>query len=595
MKLKMFFPGPASAGRARMMQEKILFAFQTFSKRERELFLALCAVFIASAAGLFFSVNSLFLVDIPKDGGQLTEGLSGSPRFINPVLAVSQTEHDIAALVFSGLLRLSGNGDLIPDLAESYSVSPDGSEYTFRLKEGLAFHDGKPLTSADVRFTIEKVQDPGIRSLKRGSWEGVVVETPDDRTVVFTLPAPYAPFLENTTLGILPKHLFAALSSEEFSASPLNVRPVGSGPYRLDEIEQDSSGVAKQYDLVAFEKFALGKPHIEQIRLRFFANEEELLHAYESGAVDSMAALSPVSARTLANEGRGEDIRRAPLPRAFGIFFNQNEQKIFADASVRKALDISADRGTIVNDILFGYGSALLGPFPPGVLGIGEVGAYSPDLFSSPKDPLEEAREFLKDGGWLYDEEEKAWRKKTKDGALILEFSLSTSNIPELKLAAEALVRRWAELGARVTIKVFEPGELNQNIIRPRKYDALLFGEIVGRRPDPYAFWHSSQRLDPGLNVALYANASADKVLVELRESRGESERMRLAQEFYDILAEDAPAVFLYAPEFLYLASPRVKNVSLPPIMHPSERFSGIFEWYVETDTVWKIFAQGPF
>lgn len=554
------------------------------------LFCALCFLFTISAAGLLFSVNSLFLIDVPKRGGQFTEGVIGSPRFINPVLAVSQTDHDIAALVYSGLLRVSSDGSLIPDLAESFEVSENGSEYVFLLKEGLVWHDGKPLTAEDVKFTIEKIQDPGTRSLKRGNWEGVVAEAKDERTIVFTLPAPYAPFLENATVGILPKHLFGSLSPEDFSASSLNTHPIGSGPYRLDTVKQDVTGIPEYYDFVSFHAFSLGEPYIEQVRIQFYANEEELSAAFQNGKIDAASAISPAKA-VMLEESSNAFLHKAPLPRVFGIFFNHNEQEIFTDKAVRRALDKSLNKNTIVHDILLGFGTVLNGPFPPGSFGFESGMAESPVLFAPNGEHLAEARGILEEEGWTYSDEKKVWEKKTSDGTKTLEFSLSTSNVPELKLVAEAAVRDWTSLGAKVALKVFESGELNQSVIRPRKYDALLFGEIVGRSPDPYAFWHSSQRLDPGLNISLYANASADKALVELRETRDEDERILLAGEFESMLRDDTPAIFLYAPQYLYLASPRIKNISLPPIMNPSERYARIFEWYTETEKVWKIFT----
>lgn len=332
------------------------------------LFCALCFLFTISAAGLLFSVNSLFLIDVPKRGGQFTEGVIGSPRFINPVLAVSQTDHDIAALVYSGLLRVSSDGSLIPDLAESFEVSENGSEYVFLLKEGLVWHDGKPLTAEDVKFTIEKIQDPGTRSLKRGNWEGVVAEAKDERTIVFTLPAPYAPFLENATVGILPKHLFGSLSPEDFSASSLNTHPIGSGPYRLDTVKQDVTGIPEYYDFVSFHAFSLGEPYIEQVRIQFYANEEELSAAFQNGKIDAASAISPAKA-VMLEESSNAFLHKAPLPRVFGIFFNHNEQEIFTDKAVRRALDKSLNKHTIVHDILLGFGTVLNGPFPPGSFG----------------------------------------------------------------------------------------------------------------------------------------------------------------------------------------------------------------------------------
>lgn len=590
-----FFFNQTFAEGSRGVKEKIFLALQSFSKTDRILFAVLGGVFVASGAGILFTLNSYSLIEVPRSGGQFTEGILGSPRFVNPVLAVSQADQDTAALVYSGLMRLSPSGVLIFDLAESYSVSEDGREYTFILKKGITWHDGEPIVAEDIRFTIEKIQDPNIRSPKRGNWEGIGIRLLNERTVAFTLPAAYASFLENTTVGILPSHLFSSLSPEEFTASSLNTDPIGSGPYRVESAEQDMSGIPEYYDLAAFANFALGMPYIENIRLSFYANENELLSAFKNGEIDSASSLSPeriagvIEAENAASAGT---LRTAPLPRVFGVFFNQNEQEIFTDASVRKALDKAIDKDKIVSDILFGHGEVLSGPFPPGALGFERGDADSFERIASSEDRLKEARSILLEGGWVYGEGEKVWKKKQGGETKTLAFSLSTSDVPELKAVAETLVRNWSALGAQASLKVFEAGELNQSIIRPRKYDALLFGIIVGRSPDPYAFWHSSQRLDPGLNIALYANPSADKILEESREALDERERVRTFREFREMIAKDSPAAFLYSPEFLYLAHAEIKNIELPPIMYPSERFAGVMDWSIETDKVWKIFAR---
>ncbi len=571
------------------VREKISLAVRSFSKTWKIIFFGLIFVFAASGAGILSALNSILLVPIPEHGGGFSEGIVGSPRFINPVLAASDADKDLTALVYSGLMRISGDGTLIPDLAESYSISPDGKEYTFVLKPEVIFHDGTPVTSEDVKFTIEKIKDPQLKSPRRGNWEGVQVSAPDSSRIVFTLALPYAPFLGNTTLGIMPASAWENLSAEEWNSSALNMKPVGSGPYQIKEVQQNASVIPEYYDLVSFPDFALGEPYIESLRLYFYANEDELLAGIANGEAESHSAVSPE--RAILLEGRDAQALRAPLPRVFGIFFNQNEQDLFTDPSVRRALDKSVDRDYIIDTIFHGSATPLSGPFPPGTY------AYhkddDPESSVSAEERRAEAREILLKGGWKQNEETRQWQKKEKNQRSIektLSFSLSTSDAPELKSAAESVKRDFEALGARVDLKIFEAGDLNQNVIRPRKYEALLFGEIIGRDPDPYAFWHSSQRLDPGLNIALYANVTADKTLEKIREAFQEN-RAALYREFEEKIKEDVPAIFLYSPQFIYILPSRIENAALPPIVYPAERFSEIYRWNIEKDKVWKIFA----
>ena len=139
-------------------------------------------------------------------------------------------------------------------------------------------------------------------------------------------------------------------------------------------------------------------------------------------------------------------------------------------------------------------------------------------------------------------------------------------------------------------VKIFEPGDLNQNI-RARKYDALLFGEIIGRDLDLFAFWHSSQRKDPGLNIALYANSKADKLLEDARKIENKSDRMEKYKQFEAEIEKDTPVVFLYSPDFIYIIPAKVRGYSIGQIITPAERFLNVNDWYVNTGKVWKIFA----
>jgi len=204
---------------------------------------------------------------------------------------------------------------------------------------------------------------------------------------------------------------------------------------------------------------------------------------------------------------------------------------------------------------------------------------------------LAEASEILTKAGWVKGEE-SGWTKKEKTGSQSLTFSIATGDAPELKAAAQMIVSDWTKLGAEVDLQIYETGDLNQNIIRPRKYDALFFGEVIGRNLDFYPFWHSSQRTDPGLNIATYVNSSVDKILEEARGTSDKEIRDEKYKEFADIIKEDQPVVFVYAPSFLYVLPSRIKGVEVGELTTPSERFSQIHTWYTDTNRIWNIFNR---
>ena len=560
----------------------------SLSPKEQIIFILLAIAIIVSSFGLLWKLSQSFMVQVPAKGGSLTEGVVGTPRFINPLFAISDADRDVLTLVYSGLMRATSDGTLTTDLAKSYEVSKDGLKYTFVLKDNLVWQDGSPITVDDVIFTVQKAQDPSLRSVKRANWDGVTVEKINDKTVIFTLDRPYSPFLENTTMGILPKHIWKDIDSEQFGFSKFNIEPIGSGPYKITNIKKDNTGIPQYYDFVPFKKYALGEPYISKLRIKFYPNSDTLLESFNDGQVESINSISPESAEKITNNNIV--IKSTPLPRVFGVFFNQNQAKIFTDKTVRKALNIATNKEKIVNEILYGYGTVMNSPIPPGALGYEK--STTNDEFTSPEERVAYAKSLLEDDGWKFDDEKKVMIKKTKNSEKELSFSISTSEVPELKAVANELKEQWEKIGARVDVKIFEIGSLNQKIIRPRKYDALLFGEIVGRGSDLFAFWHSSQRLDPGLNIASYANIAADKLLENAREITSTKKRIEKYKLFQEEIKSDLPAVFLYSPDFIYVLPKKIHGVEINNATTPSERFLNISNWYIETNNVWKIFAS---
>ena len=546
---------------------------------EKIFFFLVSLVCVVSGLVLLIRVHNSFLVAVPSFGGSFTEGVVGSPRFINPVLAISDTDKDLVTLVYSGLLKVGDDG-FVEDLASSYEIKEGGTVYDFVIKDSAYFHDGKKVTADDVIFTVAKILDPVIKSPKRANWEGVRVEKISDQAVRFTLEKPYAPFLEALTVGILPKHIWEKASSEEFPFSEFNIDPIGSGPYKIKKIGKNGGGIPTIITLSSFHNYALGRPKIESIVFKFFQNENDLHLAYEDRSVDSMAGLSPTVARSFGDNKNL--LKNAALPRVFGVFLNQNLAPVFLNKEVREALNIAAPKQQIVDEVLYGFGRVLNGPTPLDKETDSEIVQGN----------AEKAKSILLENGWK-ENENGLLEKKAKTGTTLLSFSITTSDAPELKKTAQILEEAWEKLGAQIDVKIFEPGDLSQNIIRGRKYDALLFGEMVGAESDLYPFWHSSQRIDPGLNISLYTNITVDKMLEEIQRNVGTSstESMDKKDVVVSEIKNDIPVIFLFSPNLLYVAADEVKNVLLKDVSSQNEIFLSINKWFIETDKVWKIFV----
>ncbi|MDQ1299486.1 MAG: peptide/nickel transport system substrate-binding protein [Patescibacteria group bacterium] len=535
--------------------------------------------FIATLLGLLVIGTSLaglialqrsFLVTVPAKGGSLTEGIVGSPRFVNPLLALTDADRDLTALTYAGLMGTDGEGNLVPVLAERYRVSEDGQEYTFSLREDAKFSDGTPVTAEDVVFTVEKAQDPALRSPELANWANIRAEALDARTVVFTLPKPYAPFLVDTTLGILPADKWRNVPVDEFSFSPLMTNPIGAGPFKVARVSRDKDGSVTGYELRASDTYVLGRPYLDVIYVKFYDDVTKLADAYERKSIQSAYGI-PV-----------KDALRSPYSRVFGAFFNSDENPVFARLEVREALSLAIDRNRIVTEVLGGYATPLTGPVPPG---------SGVEAYELPEgDGVELAIEILEDEGWTRNEETGGW--ENEDESLSLpQVTLKTSNVPELKAIAASIETDWERLGVPTEVALYEPGDLAATVIRPRAYEALLFGMVIGRDRDLFAFWDSGERSDPGLNIAAYANRTVDLLLERIREEQDPEVARKDLAKVSKLIASDYPAAFTHAPDFLYAIPNSVRGVRLPQIASPSDRFATVSTWYRNTEEVWPIFA----
>lgn len=567
-----------------LKKEGVVNAVKSFTLTERVAFSLFVCLFAVSFLYIIWHINNRFVVVIPTSGGTLREGLVGYPRYINPLLTITDSGQDIGALVYSGLTKATPSGDLAPDLADSWTVSPDGITYTFNLKKNIYFQDGTPVTADDVIFTVQKAEDPDLHSPEEANWSGVKANKISDSEVQFVLPKPYAPFIQNTIMGILPKHIWQNVSDDEFAFSDYNINPIGSGPYEISSIKRDSDGLPDYYVLKPFSRYVGGKAYISNIIIRFYTNENDLVNALEDGEITSASSISPDEATIL--QGQGVRLETAPLPRVFGVFFNQNSAPVLANIEVRQALNIAVDRNNIIKEVLDNYGSAIDGPLPSDI--------YYQDLNSTSSNEsaqIKQAQAILMQNGWATNTQ-GVMEKKTKKTDQTLSFSISTADTPDLVSAANIVAAEWKAVGADVSVKVFDVGDLNQNIIRTRNYDSLLFGEVIGRDQDLFAFWDSSQRNDPGLNIAMYTNSTADKYLEDDRTQVDPSKRLDDEANFEKQISQDVPAVFLYSPDFIYAVPSNLQGLNLKNITTPPDRFMEVNKWYLNTDKVWKIFVN---
>lgn len=542
----------------------------------------LLIVFALSSFGLLINFYAKNSVAVPGYGGQYREALIGSPQYINPILAENnEVDRDLSVLLFSGLMKYDDKGLLKADVAENYKILDSGKTYIFYIRKDVFWHDGKQLTADDIIFTINAFQDPSYKSPLSLNWRGVRVERIDDFTVKFSLNNVFAPFLENLTVGILPKHIWESISPSTFQISEYNLNPIGSGPYEFLKIEKNSekTNIVSQITLKANERYHLGRPFIDIVVLKFYNSEEEAIKAFNDGDVDGISYLSPQNKDKISSI-RNIVVRQLKIPRYFAVFLNQSNSKALTDIAVRKALAYATNKDQIIDQALLGQADVVDAPILKEILGIDnftEVYDFSP----------EKARKELSGAGWKDTDGDGILDKKiikSDKEPTKLEVNLYTSDWVELSKIAEILKQQWEAIGGvRVNINVLNISDLSQKIIRPREFDALLFGEILYMDPDPFSFWHSSQKKDPGLNLSVYDNPDVDKLLEQARQTLDYSERIRKYDAFQQIITQDVPAIFLFSPHYLYTMLGSVKGVEVKNIATPARRFSGVEKWYMKT------------
>lgn len=547
--------------------------------RERIILVVLSTIFIFSfVSGLIYHYIEKS-VSVPTYGGEYREAIIGFPQYINPVFAESDVDNDLTALIFSGLMKYDENGSLHPDLAEKYEIQDGGKTYIFYIRQDIFWHDDKRFTADDVVFTINAFQSPDYKSPFSLNWRSIRVEKVDDFTVKFLLNNAFAPFLENLTVGILPKHIWSEISLASLHLSEYNLSPIGTGPYKFSDIKMggEKSEAVSQIELTANDDYHFGKPFIDNFILKFYPTEEESIKAFNNLEVDGICYLQPQNKERLSGL-KNAKIYRLKIPRYFAIFFNQNKSKALTDKNVRKALAYATDKDKIIAEVLMGEASVVHSPILKDVLGI--------DIFTQTYEfSLDKARSKL--SGWSDSNNNGTLDKKilkTDKDPTELEITLYVSDLEELEKIAELLKNQWEAIGGvKVNIVVQDRKDLRQNTIKAREFDALLFGSLLYMDPDQFSYWHSSQKKDPGLNLSMYDSPEVDKLLEEARQTFDYKERIKKYDTFQQIIAEDVPAIFLFNPHYLYVVGDKVKGVDVAKIAISSKRFSGIEKWYIKT------------
>ena len=512
----------------------------------------------------------------PVTGGSYTEGLVGEFSRLNPILAFyNPADRDINRLLFDSLVQFDDRGLPQPVIAESWGISLDGTVYNFSLRPDATWHNGGPVTSSDIIFTINYLKNPStpVPEDLRAFWEEIEVIGLDEFTIQFRLPEPFAPFLDYLTFGILPAHLLNGLSPEALIADPFNLNPVGSGPYRFEQLIVEGgqiTGVA----LTAFDTYYQGRPFIDQIIFRYYADHASALEAYR---MDEIQGISQISADILDSSHKEPNLNfyTGRLPELSIILLNlgDNELPFFQDSDIRRALLTGINRQWIVDHILNSQATIADGPIFPNTWayyeGVSRIN-YDPDA----------ALRMIKGAGYTIPATGGVVRA-SEDGVLLSFTLLHPEGEPYISLA-QAIQQNWTALGVDVSLQAMPYDQLVNNHLETRNYQAALVDLNLFRSPDPdpYPFWHQTQATG-GQNYAMWDDRQASEYLEQARIFVDPEERTRLYRNFQVRFAGELPALPLFYPMYTYGVDSQIKGVRIGPLFDTPDRFSTVTDWFL--------------
>lgn len=541
------------------------------------LWLMIIGGLIVAAAMQMMWFQQSYRVQAGTAGGVYAEATLGPIDTLNPLYAVSSAERSVSQLVFSRLLDYDQTGHLRDDLATSIVPDKTKRNYTVTLRKDALWHDGEPVTAADVVYTVDAMKDPDIRAVMRSSWLDVRAAQIDQYTVKFSLPAPHAAFPHALTFAVLPKHILSSLAQGNMRENVFSLSPVGSGPFSVKLLQSSSARENhKVTHLNAWQNYYRGKPKLSRFELHAYSSPEAIARAVTTRDVNAAIDINTVTDKLPSN------MVTESHPTNMGVYalFNTSAS-VLSDVSVRKALQLSVDnaamRKVVGHDV-----PALDGPFLKGQI----------EHVALPKAPsynIKKAKALLDRAGWKQGQGSDI---RTNKRNVPLKLQLKTLK-GRYDAAIDSMVQQWRQIGVDVVVSQFDAADGSQGfartVLQPRDYDVLVTRLDIGADPDVFAYWHSSQANSTGLNFSNYRSAVSDDALLSARlrtEPILRSEKYRaFAKQWY----ADVPAIGLYQTVAVYTHSQLTDSLRKGQVMPNSvDRYSDVIYWTAEKTQVYK-------
>lgn len=510
------------------------------------------------------------------------QGIVGRPSSITPLTARSQADRDLVALLYRGLVRLGPGTSVVPDLAAGWTVDRKGTQWTFRLRDDASWHDGVPVTSADVVYTVHVLQSPDYTGPLAATWAHVDVTALDAHTVRFELGKPVGGFLQAATLPLLPDHLLRDVPVADLADDPFATDPVGSGPFALVELDTDRAIVEPVLPQVDEGGSVLDNPSVvapgprtprlTRLELRFFDTADDLAAAFAAGEIGSAGDLPPATAMALAGATPGATAFRYPGTTLTAVTFNLRAPgNPFADQRTRRALLAAIDRPTMIAELLGGAGSRADTPIPP------SSWAYDPKAAPEVRHDRAAAASGLRAAGWT--RSGKAWVAPGGSKPLVVTLlAPDESANPILNATAVRVAADWTSLGLATTVTALPPGEFVARL-REGDYVAAVVDVNMGLDPDPYPILASTQVREGGANVAGIQVGVLDQALVRARAPGALAARKSAYRELQVLLGTLQPMPTLFFRDAVMVAGPDLAGPVARPVAESADRFWDVVRW----------------
>ncbi len=505
-------------------------------------------------------------VEQPRYGGTATISITSDP-VMNPVIALGVSAYWVSAMLFDGLTKPDAKGRPVPNLAESWDVSPDGRLYTFHLRKDVHWHDGQPFTADDVKFTIDLIKDPKTNTTLRGNYapvEEVIVRDP--YTVQYRLSRPFVTLLSwlYWYAGIVPKHLLQGKDVNTY-AEFNKQHPVGTGPYKLKEYRPGEYLVLERYD-----GYHGGRPYLDQIVIKIIPNTNAAVAQMRAGKLDFLTI--PAQALRAVRGDPNIDVLFFNLPRYDFIAPNQN-LKMFQDKRVRQALAYGLNRIAMMQVATEGYALQAVGPIPP------NSEYFNKKLKPYPYDP-DHAKALLREAGWADTGTDGILEKDLGDGRRTpLRFKMTYfGGAPEWEGQAAIAKENWRAIGADVVLDPVEQAQLQYARVIPRSYETIISAWITLDDPDVLNYFHSSTAM-AGPNYGVWRNPDADRLLEQGQGERDPAKRREIYAKFQELVRDEEPIIFTFHPREINVKTKRLQGI-LPS--HFRNNIYWLHKWWVK-------------